>query len=261
MNCGACGSPLESDARFCGVCGTPVLQAPVTAPTSPGPPPLPDMARAAAPAQGASRSSASTVLLVLGIVVAVLVGMAGLGFAGYALVKQVVGPKGPGAPQEVRSTGSVAESSTPAPDTAEDTTPAADETSPAVTAPPTVPAALLSPAGTVLNLKDKPSAPNMAALRQRLLDGARKRLKTNSRFFVNQLWVDGEWAIGEIGAEKRGHRIWVVWRGNPSNVVFVRDWGVTDEQVLRAKVGELPPELLARIDWTKRWPKEFKFVR
>jgi hypothetical protein len=190
-----------------------------------------------------------------------------LGLGGFVLAKQtgLLGEKAsPGASSEMP----VAVPEDAGGDTSEsvETTASAEvetdaEAEVATTTPLPAPVAVMSPPGTVLNLKDKPSDPARAALRQSLLDAARRRLKTRSRFFVNQLWVDGEWAIGEIGAEKRGHRIWVVWRGSPPRVVFVRDWGVTDEQVLRAKVGELPPELLARIDWTRRWPKEFKFVR
>ena len=112
----------------------------------------------------------------------------------------------------------------------------------------------------MLNLKDKPKDTVQAALRQELLDQARAYLSTNSKFFVNQLWVDGSAAVGEIGAEHGGHRIWVVWRASPWHVAWSGDWGVTDQSVLDQEAGSLPPGLLAKIDWTRTWPKAFKFI-
>ena len=147
-----------------------------------------------------------------------------------------------------------------------ETAPSASETSPPPTGSgkatgfETPSTAQVAPAGVVLNLKDKPKNAAQAALRQELLDKARTYFSTNSRFFVNQIWVDGDVAIGEIGAEHRGHRIWVVWRGSPWHVVWSGNWGVTDESVLADKVGALPPELLDKIDWTRPWPKAFKFI-
>ena len=119
----------------------------------------------------------------------------------------------------------------------------------------------VNPPGTVLDLKNQPTDPAKASLRLALLNAARKRLRTRSKFFVNQLWVDGDSAIGEIGAEQGGHRIWAVWKGPSWKLLWTGSWGVTDEMTLNQKVGALPPELLRSIDWTRPWPSEFKFVR
>jgi hypothetical protein len=119
----------------------------------------------------------------------------------------------------------------------------------------------INPSGRVLDLENQPSDSQLAGLRHALLEAARSRFSTSSKFFVNQIWVDGDVAIGEIGAEHGGHRMWVVWRSGPWRVVWSDDWGSVDQQVLARQVGALPPELLSSIDWTKEWDStKFKFI-
>jgi hypothetical protein len=95
--------------------------------------------------------------------------------------------------------------------------------------------------------------------RQALMDAARTYFGTGSQFYVNQLYVQGGFAVGDIGAVQGGHRVWVVWKGSPWRVVYSGDWGVVDEQVLRAKVPGITQDLLGAIDWTKTWPADFTF--
>jgi hypothetical protein len=231
------------------------------------PPPLPGSSYSAAgrhsltpptsaPARPGIPAAAIAAVLVGGVLF-----LGALGVGGYFAAKQfgLFGGGGTVAtsePPTASTTSSVASTST-----SEDASGSAIVVPPATSTPLPSPATGVAPAGRVLDLKDRPTDPAKAALRQELLDAARKRLRTKSRFFVNQLWVDGDWAIGELGAEKRGHRMWFVWRGTPRRVVWTGNWGVTDELSLKQHVGAVPPELLRRINWTKRWPKEFKFVR
>jgi hypothetical protein len=311
MNCARCGSELEADARFCGVCGTPVVdtaqppgppplpasapaaQAGVTAPLYPppppptapdvsatapmpvahaantrlGPPPLPASGSVLAPpgsvpASGAPAGSGIPAGLIVALILGGVLFVGALGVGGFFVAKQFGffgGGGGAATTAEPSTTPGSGDAASAV--VSGDATPTDTAAQPETTTPLPPPQPTVTPAGTVLNLKDRPSDPAKAAIRQQLLDAARKRLRTKSRFFVNQLWVDGEWAIGEIGAEKGGHRIWVVWRGTPRKAVYVGNWGTTDEMSLKSHVGAMPPELLARIDWTKRWPKEFKFVR
>jgi hypothetical protein len=232
----------------------------------PGPPPLPAAGSMLAPpggveAPGAPAASGVPAGLIVAIVIGGVLFVGALGVGGFLVAKQfgLLGGGG-GAVTTAASSMTSGSSGVASGVVSGDTTPTDTGVQPETTTP-TPPPPTVAPAGTVLNLKDRPSDPKKAAIRQQLLDAARKRLRTKSRFFVNQLWVDGEWAIGEIGAEKGGHRIWVVWRGTPRKVVYVGNWGTTDEMSLKAHVGTMPPELLARVNWTKRWPKEFKFVR
>lgn len=232
-----------------------------------GPPPLPDRSPAFAPLGGSAAPRARAGSGVpAGLIVAIIVGgvlfVGALGVGGFFVAKQfglLGGGGGTATTVDSSSTSGTDDGASGA--VSGDATPTDPDVQPETTTPLPPPQPTVAPAGTVLNLKDRPSDPKKAAIRQQLLDAARKRLKTKSRFFVNQLWVDGEWAVGEIGAEKGGHRIWVVWRGSPRKVVYVGNWGTTDEASLKAHVGAMPPELLVRINWTKRWPKEFKFVR
>lgn len=265
MKCANCGSEVGADERFCRVCGTPTVSA-VATPT--GPPPLPDIApmapaRATAPLAGPppvpgvppASSSAAPVGLIVAIVAGGLLMLCALGAGGFFVAKQMglLGGDGRAGVVATNPSGSAIGSSTSS--SVASTTASDPATQPQVTSPPVV-----NPAGTVLDLRSQPSDLAKAALRLQLLNAARKRLKTSSKFFVNQLWVDGDWAIGEIGAEKGGHRIWAVWKGPSWKLVWTGSWGVTDEMTLNQKVGVMPPELLRSIDWTKSWPAEFKFV-
>jgi hypothetical protein len=233
----------------------------------PGPPPLPAGGLVPSPPASVAAPRARAASGVpAGLIVAIVLGgvlfVGALGVGGFFVAKQfgLLGGGG-GAATTVEFTTTSGSSDVASGAVSGDATPTDTGVQPETTTPLPPPQPTVAPAGTVLDLKDRPSDPKKVALRQQLLDAARKRLKTKSRFFVNQLWVDGEWAIGEIGAEKGGHRIWVVWRGSPRKVVYVGNWGTTDEMSLKAHVGTMPPELLARINWTKRWPREFKFVR
>lgn len=278
MNCAKCGNPLSEGWEFCRYCGTPV---PTPTPPAPvlGPPPLPDRPAVPFPASPASppplpgtpppsplappgqtaapSTSGSKAGLIAIVSIASILMLSLLGIGGYLVAKQVGWLGGPAGVTVGVTTptdeGPSGGGSAVAPsDTASVESSATSETPPA--------AASVTLAGTVIDLKDAPTDPTLAGVRIELLNAARANLSTTSKFFVNQLWVDGDVAVGDIGAEHGGHRMCVVWRGNPWHVVWSGDWGTTDESSLTINVRGIPSELLGKIEWTKAWPKKFKFL-
>ncbi len=231
MNCAKCGAEISDGAESCRACGAPVSAAPAAASESAAPP---------APRVLGSRTR---IALIVAAGVAVFLLFASIVVGGYFAAEQF-GLFGRARPVPAAG-GSVNGTAQPA--TGEPTTSPRRKS--------------VAASDTVLDLKDAPSDPTAAALRHSLLAAARAHFSTTSMFFVNQIWVEGDVAVGEIGAEHGGHRIWVVWRGTPWRVVWSGDWGVTDASVMTRDAGQIPPELLGRIDWTKSWPKEFKFVQ
>lgn len=117
-------------------------------------------------------------------------------------------------------------------------------------AAPAAPAAKLPPVTTPA--KDTPE-------RKALMDAARTAFGTSSQFYVNQLYVQGRVAVGDIGAVQGGPRVWVVWNGDPWTVVFAGTYGEVDEQTMRADAPGITADLLRSIDWTKAWPEDFVF--
>lgn len=298
MNCHQCGAALREGAAFCPMCGTPVLTAgpaqgaaevgvwagqpeatpeatavippmtpPVATPAPPGampPPPgvyapiptaygAPGVPIANAPSVPPERSVVPVVIAVVVAVVLLVGGVFGLLLAGVLPFDSGGAEVVTTASTDPSSEGSAAEQGSSdfgAPVGAQESPMAGDEEPEPEPIQAPVPGAASQRIST-----PKVNTPQ----RQALMDAAREWYGTTSVFYVNQLYVQGDVAVGDIGAQEGGRRQWVIWRGDPWTVVFADDWGSVDEQVIREYAPGASQELIDRLDWFKPWPREFKF--
>lgn len=89
------------------------------------------------------------------------------------------------------------------------------------------------------------------AVRTALMDAARTRLSTTSQFVVNQLYVQGDAAIGDIETVSGGKRYFVAWRGPEWVAVWSEPFGSSGAS-LAAATTALPTfssALLDKVDW------------
>jgi hypothetical protein len=192
-------------------------------------------------------------IVIVSVVVLVLVacGVAGV-FASGALKRGVKGitaaatgsAGGQSAPSATGSTGS-APAATPADPAASQPAPTTPAEQPAAPAAPAAPGAVHTPQ------KD-------TAERKALMDAARAYFGTSSQFYVNQLYVQDNLAVGDIAAVKKGKRTLVVWQGQPWKVIYVGAWSGLTAGVLLQQAPDITPELAGSINFAKKWPADFK---
>lgn len=96
-------------------------------------------------------------------------------------------------------------------------------------------------------------------LRKQLLDAARTRLGVTSQFYVYQLYVQGDTAIGDLDpvAAKNG-RVFVTWerRDGAWSAIGSSQFGAADANAatMARSLPNFSAELIAKIDWTKPKP-------
>jgi len=92
--------------------------------------------------------------------------------------------------------------------------------------------------------------------RTALMDAARAKLGTSAQFIVYQLYVQGEYAIGDLETSPGGKRQFVAFKGPEWQALWVAPYGDPSATSAKAKaaVPGLSAGLLAKIDWTFKKP-------
>jgi hypothetical protein len=87
--------------------------------------------------------------------------------------------------------------------------------------------------------------------RTALMDAARKKLGTTSQFVVYQLFVQGDYALGDLETTQGGTRQFVAFRGPEWEALWVAPFGSASASSASAKgeVSGLSAALLAKIGW------------
>ena len=93
-------------------------------------------------------------------------------------------------------------------------------------------------------------------LRTALMDAAREKLATNSQFVVYQLYVQGDYALGDLETAPGGTRQFVAFKGPQWQAVWVAPFGDAGATASSAKsaVPGFSEELLGRIAWKYKKP-------
>lgn len=94
------------------------------------------------------------------------------------------------------------------------------------------------------------------AARNALMDAARVKLGTTSQFVVYQLFVQGDYAVGDLETSPGDKRQFVAFKGPEWQVLWVAPYGSETASSAAAKsaVYGISDELLAKIDWKYKKP-------
>ena len=96
----------------------------------------------------------------------------------------------------------------------------------------------------------KPSS--TSALRKALLNAARKKLGTSSGFYINQLYAQGNTALGDLSAlnDAKVGRVFVAWEksGGTWTAVSVKKTGAEAASAVRAR-STFSPALVSKVNW------------
>lgn len=93
-------------------------------------------------------------------------------------------------------------------------------------------------------------------LRTALMDAARAKLNTTSQFVVYQIYVQGDYAIGDLETSPGGKRQFVAFKGPEWQALWVAPYGsggATAASVKTAVPG-ISSALVAKIDWAYKKP-------
>jgi len=93
-------------------------------------------------------------------------------------------------------------------------------------------------------------------MRTALMDAARAKLGTSAQFVVYQLFVQGDYAIGDLETSPGGKRQFVAFKGPEWQALWVAPFGTATASTVNAKaaIPELSDALLAKIDWSYKKP-------
>jgi hypothetical protein len=96
----------------------------------------------------------------------------------------------------------------------------------------------------------KPSS--TSALRKALLDAARKKLGTSSGFYINQLYAQGDTALGDLSAlnDTKVGRVFIAWEksGSTWSAVSVKKTGTEAASAVRA-MPAFSSALVSKVNW------------
>jgi len=87
--------------------------------------------------------------------------------------------------------------------------------------------------------------------RTELMDAARKKLGTTSEFTVFQIYVQGDYALGDLETVSGGTRQFVAFKGPEWEGVWVAPFNASNASAtsVMSAVPGLPEELAAKVDW------------
>lgn len=96
------------------------------------------------------------------------------------------------------------------------------------------------------------------ATRKALLDAARRELQSTTEFYVYQLYVQGETAIGDLDpvSKTKNGRVFVAWekRNGEWQAIAVSVFGSTDAATTARALPSFSSKLISKIDWTLKKP-------
>jgi hypothetical protein len=91
-----------------------------------------------------------------------------------------------------------------------------------------------------------------SAVTTKLAIAARAYLKTTSKFTINQLFQQGNVAIGDITPKSGGARIFIAWVGPTWQVVWTAPMGQGSSTLVRAAVPSVSTALAAKMNWNPK---------
>lgn len=91
-----------------------------------------------------------------------------------------------------------------------------------------------------------------SAVTAKLAVGARAYLKTTSKFTINQLFLQGDVAVGDITPKSGGSRVFIAWVGPSWKTVWTAPMGQGGSTLARAAVPQMSKDLAAKMDWNPK---------
>lgn len=86
----------------------------------------------------------------------------------------------------------------------------------------------------------------------KLAVAARAYLKTSSKFTINQLYQQGDVAVGDITPKSGGARIFIAWTGPTWKTVWTAPMGQGSATIARATVPQMSKELATKMNWAPK---------
>ena len=91
-----------------------------------------------------------------------------------------------------------------------------------------------------------------SAVTASLANAARAYLKTSSKFTINQLFQQGNVAVGDITPKSGGARVFIAWVGPTWKVAWTAPMGQGGSTLARAAVPQMSKELAAKMNWSPK---------